>query len=49
MEAEGYAHARYAAFVPNCDRLRLKDVPLWYEYPARVLERQKSKGRGEAR
>ena len=49
VEAEGYAHARYAAFVPNCDRLRLKDVPLWYEYPARVLERQKSKGRGEAR
>ena len=44
VEAEGYAHARYAAFVPNCDRLRLKDVPLWYEYPARVLERQKSKG-----
>ena len=22
VEAEGYAHARYAAFVPNCDRLR---------------------------
>ena len=49
VEAEGYAHARYAAFVPNCDRLRLKDVPVRYEPPARRPEHRKSKGRDEAR
>lgn len=49
VDAEGYAYARYAAFVPDCDRLWLKDVPVRYEYPARAPERQKSKGRGEAR
>ena len=42
-------YARYAAFVPDSDRLRLKDVPVRYEYPARAPERQKSKGRDEAR
>ncbi len=49
VDAEGYAYARYAAFVPDSDRLRLKDVPVRYEYPARAPERQKSKGRDEAR
>lgn len=49
VDAEGYAYARYAAFDPDCDRLRLKDVPVRYEYPARTPERQKSKGRDEAR
>ncbi len=49
VESEGYAHARYAAHVPDCGRLRLKDVPVRYEYPARAPERRKSKGRGEAR
>ena len=49
VESEGYAHARYAAFVPNCDKLHLRDVPVRYEYPARAPERRKSKGRDEAR
>lgn len=35
VEAEGYSHARYAAFAPDCDRLRLQDVPVHYEYPAK--------------
>ena len=49
VEAEGYAHARYAAHVPDCGRLRLKDVPVRYEPPARRPEHRKSKGRDEAR
>lgn len=49
VEAEGYAYARYAAYVPDCGRLRLKDVPVRYEPPARRPEHRKSKGRDEAR
>lgn len=49
VDAEGYAHARYAAFVPDCDRLRFRNVPVWCEYPVHASKRQKSKGRDEAR
>lgn len=34
VESEGYSYARYAAFVPDCGKLRLKDVPVHYEPPA---------------
>ena len=27
VDMEGYHYARYAAFVPDCGRLRLQDVP----------------------
>lgn len=49
-EAEGYACARYAAFAPDCRKLRLQDVPVHYEYPAKA-SRQKaaSKKRGPER
>lgn len=41
VDAEGYSYARYAAFAPDCDRLRVKDVFIQYEYPARPpIERQ---------
>ena len=49
VDAEGYSYARYAAFTPDCDRLRLQDVPVHYEYPARAPEQKKSRHRGNAR
>ncbi|MFR6147255.1 DUF6329 domain-containing protein [Neglectibacter timonensis] len=49
MDAEGYSYARYAAFAPDCDRLRLQDIPVHYEYPARAPEQKKSRHRGNAR
>lgn len=42
IDAEGYAHARYAAFAPDCDRLRLQDVPVHYEYPAKPPKQRSS-------
>ena len=47
VDAEGYSYARYAAFAPDCDRLRLRDVPVHYEYPARAPEQKKSRKRKE--
>lgn len=35
IESEGYSYARYAAYVPDCARVQLKDIPVQYEYPAR--------------
>lgn len=49
VEAEGYAYARYAAYAPDCDRLRLRDVPVHYESPAKPPEKQKNHRREEAR
>ena len=49
VDAEGYSYARYVAFAPDCDRLRLQDIPVHYEYPARAPERKKSRHRGDAR
>lgn len=34
VEAGGRSYASYAAFAPDCGRLRLKDVPVHYEPPA---------------
>ena len=47
VEAEGYSYARYAAFAPDCQRLRLQDVPVHYEYPAKAPEQKKSRKRKE--
>ena len=47
VESEGYSYARYAAFVPDCKRLRLQDVPVHYEYPAKAPEQKKSRKRKE--
>ena len=33
VDAEGYSYARYAAFAPDCGKLRLRDVPVHYETP----------------
>lgn len=49
VEAEGFAYARYAAYAPDCDRLRLKGVPVHYEPPARPPEKEKSRRREETR
>ena len=49
VEAEGYAYARYAAYAPDCDRLRLRDVPVHYEPPAKPPEKQKNCRREETR
>lgn len=47
VDAEGYSYARYAAFAPDCDKLRLQDIPVHYEYPARAPEQKKSRKRKE--
>lgn len=49
MESEGYSYARYAAFIPDCERLHLQDVPVHYERPAKAPERKKSRHRGDSR
>lgn len=35
VEAEGYSYARYAAYVPDCALLRLRDIPIQHEPPAK--------------
>ena len=47
VDAEGYSYARYAAFAPDCDKLRLQDVPIHYEYPAKAPEQKKNRKRKE--
>ena len=47
VEAEGYSYSRYAAFIPDCGRLRLRDVPVQYEYPARPTEKSKTNNEPE--
>lgn len=47
VDAEGYSYARYAAFAPDCGKLRLRDVPVHYEYPARAPEQKKTRKRKE--
>lgn len=47
VDAEGYSYARYAAFAPDCGKLRLQDIPVHYEYPARAPEQKKSRKRKE--
>lgn len=47
VDAEGYSYARYAAFAPDCDKLRLRDIPVHYEYPARAPEQKKIRKRKE--
>lgn len=41
VESEGYSYARYAAFVPDLERLELRDVPIQYEYPSKAPEAKK--------
>ena len=47
VEAGGRSYACYAAFAPDCDRLRLQDVPVHYEYPAKA-NRQKAASKRRA-
>lgn len=47
VDAEGYSYARYAAFAPDCSRLRLRDAPVHYEYPAKAPEQKKNRKRKE--
>lgn len=42
VEAEGHAYARYTAFISDCDRLRLQDVSVDYQYMERPPDKQKS-------
>lgn len=32
IESEGYSYARYAAYIQDCSRLQLRDVPIQYEH-----------------
>lgn len=43
-ESEGYQYARYAAFVPDCSRLRTQDVPVC----VKRTEKQKNIARNES-
>ncbi len=43
VDAEGYSYARYAAFAPDCGKLRLQDVPVHYEYPAKAPMRSRKR------
>lgn len=45
VESEGYCYTRYAAFAPDCGKLRLQDIPVHYEYPAKAPEQKKSRKR----
>lgn len=47
MESEGYNYARYAAFISDCERLRLQDVPVHYEYPVKAPKQKKTRKRRE--
>ena len=47
IDAEGYSCAWYVAFAPDCGKLRLQDVPVHYEYPARAPKQKKSRKRKE--
>ena len=47
VDAEGYSYARYAAFTPDCGKLRLRDVPVHYEYPARAPKQKETRKRKE--
>lgn len=45
IEAEGYDYTRYAAFVPDCGKLRLRDVPVHYEFPASAPQKKSRRRR----
>lgn len=45
VEAEGYSYARYAAYVPDCTKVQLKDILVQYEYPAKPLKEKASRRR----
>jgi len=45
VESEGYCYTRYAAFASDCGKLRLLDIPVRYEYPAKAPEQKKSRKR----
>lgn len=47
VEAEGYSYARYAAHIPDCDRLRLQEAPVHQEQPVRVPRQRTATGRDE--
>ena len=47
VEAEGHSYARYAAFVPDCSKLRLQDVPVCHDYLAYTPKQKKKRNREE--
>ena len=49
LGSEGLDCLKYVAYISDCDRLRLQDIPVHYEHPARAPERKKSRHRGDAR
>lgn len=49
VESEGFYYARYAAYIPDCDRLRLQEVPVHYEGPGKESEKKKAQRREEVR
>lgn len=51
VESEGYSYARYAAYVPDCTKVQLKDIPVQYEYPAKPPKEKapKRRNRGQDR
>ena len=47
VDAEGYPYARYVTFTLDCDKLRLQDIPVHYEYPAKAPEQKNNRKRKE--
>lgn len=46
VDAEGYSYARYAAYVRDCALLRLREVPVQYEPPAKPPRQKGQRRRG---
>ena len=40
IDSEGYSFARYAAYIRDCSRLQLRDIPIQYEHPATPQSRK---------
>ena len=45
MGSDGGDQAKYAAFIPDCGRLKLQDVPVHYESPAKAPSQKKKRKR----
>lgn len=47
LGSEGRDCLKYAAYISDCERLRLQDVPVHYEHPARAPKQKKTRKRKE--
>lgn len=42
-ETEGHDYVRYSAYIPDCEKLRLKDVPVYYEWPQGKIREERAR------